>query len=84
MLKVVNWFSLAFFFLVSVPTIGLALIFIVNNLGDSQTQIFVLDLLILSCMEAVLLIIEMCVRDRSHFKSIIQSLPYLRKFRKYQ
>ena len=79
-----NWFTLAHLLLVSAPAIGLALLFILNDLGDSQTHIYAIDLLIISSLEALMLILDMCMKGRDHFRAIVESLPYLRKFRKYQ
>ena len=83
-LKVSNWFSFAALLLCSAPCIALALIFLLNDLGDSQTQIYAIDLLVLSSLEAILLIVDMCLKEKSHFTAILQSLPYLRKFKRYQ
>jgi hypothetical protein len=82
-LRVTNWFGLGAL-LLSGGSIALALLFLLNELGGAQAKIYAIDCLILGCLEVALLVLDMCHRGKEHFKGIVDSLPYLRKFRKYQ
>lgn len=66
------------------PAIAVAICILAYEQGQRQTQLYALDCLVLCTLEAILLLIEMCLKDKSHFSSILKELPYLRKFRKYQ
>lgn len=66
------------------PAIAVSLLILVFRQGERQTQLFAVDCLVLSALEAVLLILDMCLMGKQHFTAILKDLAYLRKFRKYQ